>query len=170
MFRFHFLLGADWRLCCRQLKIDRGNFFHTIYRIEQKLGHIFAELEPYPLYPLNEYFAGVIRKELRSSMIFGTDAGEDAEVPAASPRNPAAAAGGGGKTGIHPACPLTMVSPASAMDPLTHTATGLFLSRIGLNRWTPRATPILLLAANAPDLDILTASGGSLNYLHYHGT
>jgi inner membrane protein len=54
------------------------------------------------------------------------------------------------------------------MDPLTHTATGLFLSRIGLNRWTPRATPILLLAANAPDLDILTASGGSLNYLHYH--
>jgi len=35
------------------------------------------------------------------------------------------------------------------MDPLTHTATGLFLSRIGLKRWTPLATPILLLAANA---------------------
>src|ERR1019366_5685795 len=54
------------------------------------------------------------------------------------------------------------------MDPLTHTATGLFLSRVGLGLWTPRALPILLLAANAPDLDILTASGGSLNYLHYH--
>src|ERR1043165_1620564 len=40
------------------------------------------------------------------------------------------------------------------MDPLTHTATGLFLSRAGLNRWTPLATPILLLAANAPDIDI----------------
>jgi inner membrane protein len=54
------------------------------------------------------------------------------------------------------------------MDPLTHTATGLFLSRIGLKRWTPLATPILLLAANAPDIDIVTVSGGSLSYLHYH--
>ena len=54
------------------------------------------------------------------------------------------------------------------MDPLTHTATGLFLSRAGLNRWTPRAVPILMLAANAPDIDIVTLSGGPLNYLHYH--
>ena len=54
------------------------------------------------------------------------------------------------------------------MDPLTHTATGLFLSRVGLKRWTPLATPILLLAANAPDIDIVTAAGGSLSYLHYH--
>ncbi len=54
------------------------------------------------------------------------------------------------------------------MDPLTHTATGLFLSRAGLNRWTPRAAPILMLAANAPDIDIVTAGGGWLNYLHYH--
>src|SRR5690348_2155624 len=54
------------------------------------------------------------------------------------------------------------------MDPLTHTATGLFLARAGLKRWTPLATPILLLAANAPDIDIVTAAGGSLNYLHFH--
>ena len=54
------------------------------------------------------------------------------------------------------------------MDPLTHTATGLFLSRIGLKRWTPLATPILLLAANAPDIDIVTSAGGPLSYLHYH--
>ena len=54
------------------------------------------------------------------------------------------------------------------MDPLTHTATGLFLSRAGLNRWTPLATPILLLAANAPDVDIVSAAGGPLAYLHYH--
>ena len=54
------------------------------------------------------------------------------------------------------------------MDPLTHTATGLFLSRAGLQRWTPLATPILLLAANAPDCDIATLAGGQLNYLHYH--
>lgn len=54
------------------------------------------------------------------------------------------------------------------MDPLTHTATGLLLSRAGMNRWTPQAAVILALAANAPDIDILTAAGGSLNYLHYH--
>lgn len=58
LFRYHFLLGADWKLCARQLRIDRGNFFHAIYRIEQKLGRTFRELEPYALYPLDEYFAG----------------------------------------------------------------------------------------------------------------
>ncbi len=58
IFRFHYLLGADWRLCCRKLGIDRGLFFHSIYRIEQKLGQYFRELEPYPLYPLDEYFNG----------------------------------------------------------------------------------------------------------------
>jgi len=63
IFRYHFLLGADWRLCCRQLKMDRGSFFHAVYRIEQKLGRTFAELEPYGLYPVNEYFAGVIRRD-----------------------------------------------------------------------------------------------------------
>jgi inner membrane protein len=54
------------------------------------------------------------------------------------------------------------------MDPLTHTITGLFLSRAGLKHWTPLAAPILMLAANAPDIDIVTAAGGSVNYLHYH--
>jgi hypothetical protein len=63
LFRYHFLLGADWKLCCRRLKIDRGSFFHMVYRIEQKLGRIFAELKPYPLYPVNEYFGGVINQD-----------------------------------------------------------------------------------------------------------
>jgi inner membrane protein len=54
------------------------------------------------------------------------------------------------------------------MDPLTHSATGLLLGRAGLNRYCPHAPWILLLAANAPDIDIVTALGGSLNYLNYH--
>lgn len=62
VFRNHFLLGADWRLCCRNMKIDRGTFFHTVYRIQQKLGRIFRELEPYSLFPLDEYFAGKVEK------------------------------------------------------------------------------------------------------------
>jgi hypothetical protein len=64
IFRFHFILGADWRLCCRQLKMDRGVFFHAVYRIQQKLGRAFRELRPYPLFPLDEYFGAVVRKEL----------------------------------------------------------------------------------------------------------
>jgi hypothetical protein len=65
VFRFHFLLGADWKLCCRRLKLDRGVFFHTVYRIEQQLGRIFRELEPYSLYPLDEYFAAATHREVR---------------------------------------------------------------------------------------------------------
>lgn len=64
LFRFHFLLGADWRLCCRQLKMEKGVFFHAVYRIQQKLGRAFRELKPYPLFPLDEYFGAVVRKEL----------------------------------------------------------------------------------------------------------
>jgi hypothetical protein len=58
LFRYHFILDADWKLCTRKLKIDRGNFFHAVYRIEQKLGRVFRELEPYALFPLDEYFGG----------------------------------------------------------------------------------------------------------------
>lgn len=61
LFRYHFLLGADWKLCTRKLGMDRGNFFHSVYRIEQKLGRTFRELAPYPLFPLDDYFHGPSR-------------------------------------------------------------------------------------------------------------
>jgi inner membrane protein len=54
------------------------------------------------------------------------------------------------------------------MDPLTHTLTGLALSRAGLKRLSIYATPILLLAVNAPDIDIVTFPAGAATYLHYH--
>lgn len=60
LFKFHFLLGADWKLCCRRLNIDRGTFFHAVYRIQQELGRVFRELQPYSLFPLDEYFHGSI--------------------------------------------------------------------------------------------------------------
>lgn len=68
IFRFHFLLGADWKLCCTRLTIDRGMFFHSIYRIEQKLGRVFREVEPYGLFPLDEYFGGVVTNELHGEV------------------------------------------------------------------------------------------------------
>lgn len=68
LFKYHFLLGADWKLCCRKLNMDRGNFFHAIYRIQQKLGRIFAELQPYALFPLDEYFQ-VTTRQLASAKV-----------------------------------------------------------------------------------------------------
>lgn len=63
IFTNHFLLGADWKLCCRKLGMDRGAFFHEVYRIEQKLGRTFRELEPFALFPLDEYFNSTCRRE-----------------------------------------------------------------------------------------------------------
>jgi len=65
LLRFHYMLGADWKLCCRHFRIDRGTFFHSLYRIENRLGRIFAEVLPYPLYPVDEYFGGFTRQEGR---------------------------------------------------------------------------------------------------------
>lgn len=62
IFKFHFLLGADWKMCCRRLNMDRGLFFHAVYRIQQKLGRVYRELQPYALFPLDEYFGGKITK------------------------------------------------------------------------------------------------------------
>ena len=56
VFALHFLARADWKICCQQLRIDRGTFFHTVYIVEQKLGRMYGELEPYSLWPLDEYF------------------------------------------------------------------------------------------------------------------
>jgi hypothetical protein len=68
MFRFHYLLGADWKLCSRRLNLDRGNVFHLAYRVEEKLGRAFANLEPYALYPVADYFAGTVKRAPRSSL------------------------------------------------------------------------------------------------------
>lgn len=68
LFKYAFLLGADWKLACERLNMDRGSFFHHVYRVQGILGRSFAELKPYPLYPLDEYFGGHIRKEAASEL------------------------------------------------------------------------------------------------------
>jgi hypothetical protein len=67
IFKYHFLLGADWRLCCRKLKLDRGTFFHQLYRIEAKLGRVYRETQPYSLFPIYDYFHGPRKNVARSS-------------------------------------------------------------------------------------------------------
>jgi inner membrane protein len=54
------------------------------------------------------------------------------------------------------------------MDNITHSLTGLVLSQAGLNRFYPRAGLVLLLSANVPDIDIVTAFRGSLSYFEHH--
>jgi len=47
------------------------------------------------------------------------------------------------------------------MDPITHTMAGATLARVGLDRRTPLAAATLMLAANAPDIDIVSVWLGS---------
>jgi hypothetical protein len=53
-------------LCCRQMQMEKGLFFHAVYRIQQKLGRAFRETRPYPLFPLDEYFGATPRKPVAS--------------------------------------------------------------------------------------------------------
>ena len=54
------------------------------------------------------------------------------------------------------------------MDNLTHTLTGLALSRAGLDRFYPQAALVLMLSANVPDIDVVTIVRGGLTYFENH--
>ncbi len=55
------------------------------------------------------------------------------------------------------------------MDNLTHTLTGLMMSRCGLGKTLPRGGPVLLmLAANVPDIDVFASLGNPVKYLEVH--
>jgi inner membrane protein len=54
------------------------------------------------------------------------------------------------------------------MDNITHTLVGLMLARAGLEKTTPRGAGMMMLAANAPDIDAVFWFGGTLPYLEYH--
>ena len=56
------------------------------------------------------------------------------------------------------------------MENLTHSLVGLMLARVGLEKTTPRGTAMMVLAANAPDLDAVFFFSGQLRYLEYHRT
>lgn len=54
------------------------------------------------------------------------------------------------------------------MDNLTHTLTAVALSQAGLNRKTRFATLTLIIGANLPDIDFISALGGTATYLKHH--
>jgi inner membrane protein len=54
------------------------------------------------------------------------------------------------------------------LDNLTHSLVGLFLARAGCRYASPRGTAIMVLAANAPDMDVICTLGGATSYIHWH--
>ncbi|MBA3442997.1 MAG: metal-dependent hydrolase [Pyrinomonadaceae bacterium] len=54
------------------------------------------------------------------------------------------------------------------MDNLTHSLVGLAAAKAGLERVSPYATGVCIVAANLPDADIVAAFDGQWNYLHHH--
>ena len=69
IFKYHYLLAADWKLCCRKLEMERGEFFHEVYNIQQKLGKKFRELQPHALFPVDEYFNSSGREAVAQSCL-----------------------------------------------------------------------------------------------------
>jgi inner membrane protein len=54
------------------------------------------------------------------------------------------------------------------VDNVTHTLTGLMLSRSGIDRKVARAAPMMMIAANLPDIDAVAFFGGPVVYLQWH--
>lgn len=55
------------------------------------------------------------------------------------------------------------------MENLTHSLVGIAASKAGLERLSPATTPLCFIAANAPDVDIVTAFfGDRWTYLEHH--
>jgi inner membrane protein len=54
------------------------------------------------------------------------------------------------------------------MDNITHTLFGVTLARTPLGRAGSGTTAALVLASNAPDIDIVTTAGGAVSYLEWH--
>lgn len=53
------------------------------------------------------------------------------------------------------------------MDNVTHSLTGWMIARAGMKP-APRAALMMIIAANIPDIDVVTAVGGPLSYLQWH--
>jgi inner membrane protein len=56
------------------------------------------------------------------------------------------------------------------MDNITHSLVGLLLARAGLEKTTPQGTAMMVLAANAPDIDAIFWFSGAQTYLEWHRT
>jgi hypothetical protein len=57
LFRLYVKQGLNWKVCAKRLGVDeRRSFWRLVYVMQAKLGRIYADLRPYPLHPLDDYF------------------------------------------------------------------------------------------------------------------
>ena len=56
LFREHILRRREWSEVAPEIGLDRGNFYHEVYRVEEILGKAFFETRPYGLFPPGSYF------------------------------------------------------------------------------------------------------------------
>jgi inner membrane protein len=54
------------------------------------------------------------------------------------------------------------------VDNVTHTLVGLMMSRSGIDRKVAHAAPLMMIAANIPDMDVISLVRGPLSYLEWH--
>ncbi|MEO8051545.1 MAG: metal-dependent hydrolase [Acidobacteriota bacterium] len=54
------------------------------------------------------------------------------------------------------------------MDNITHSLVGLMLARVGLEKTAPHGTAMMMLAANAPDIDAIFWFAGTQTYIEWH--
>ena len=54
------------------------------------------------------------------------------------------------------------------MDNVTHSLVGLMMSRSGIDRKVAHAAPLMMIAANTPDIDVISLFGGPVTYLEWH--
>lgn len=100
VFSYHFLLGAGWRLCCRRLNLDRGRFFHAAYRVQEVLGQVFYELEPYGLYPPRDYFVTRVGGALPTAAASALPGPRSGRIAFDARRREDGKAGTGGTSGV----------------------------------------------------------------------
>jgi hypothetical protein len=56
LFRSRFLNGEPRHIYMRRMDLDRGEYWHLVYRVSVRMGRAIADSEPYSLYPVSDYF------------------------------------------------------------------------------------------------------------------
>ena len=66
VFEFHFLAGEEWKVAVPHVNshlrlarpLNRGSFFHAVYRAQEMVARNILTTAPYRRYPTRAYFAG----------------------------------------------------------------------------------------------------------------
>lgn len=65
IFRLRWFRRLDAKQIGRIVQRSRGDVFHHVFAIEKGLGRRFLNVQPYALYPIDEYFAGKLPTGLK---------------------------------------------------------------------------------------------------------